>query len=76
MTRQHDESWGPICPVCNCPYAEHTPGCTVTDGFNDSLEGPWDTREDAETFTHAEVGAEWLIVAGRDGKFYVMVKSE
>jgi hypothetical protein len=66
----------PICPECGCGYGEHHPTCEVADGYNDTLEGPWETRADAEAFAKAEVGKPWQIAEGEDELWYVMAKDE
>ncbi len=70
------QKWGPLCPVCSGFYAEHRTDCTVADGYNDSGEGPWDTREAAEEYARAEVGIPWQVEQGQQGGFYVMVKHD
>ncbi len=32
------------------------------------MEGPWETREQAEDFANAEVGADWTVVYIKGGK--------
>lgn len=67
------QEFTPICPVCCSCYGEHYMDCTVEDGFVDSGEGPWETREAAETFAHAEVGVPCRIHRGND-RYYVLVQ--
>jgi hypothetical protein len=69
------QEFTPICPICCAVYGEHRMDCTVADGYDDSREGPWATREEAEAFAKAEVGKPWQ-VEGANGQFYVMVKDE
>lgn len=71
-----DAQWGPVCPVCGACYGEHRLDCNVTDGFNDSREGPWDTIEEAQTFAQAEVGLPWQLVRGMSGRWFVMIRAE
>ncbi len=69
----HCEQFTPICPICGAVYGEHRNECTVADGYDDCGEGPFDSREDAETFAAAEVGAAWQ-VEGAAGKWFVLVR--
>jgi hypothetical protein len=48
----------------------------VADGYNDSLEGPWDSAAEAEAFAAAEGGMPWQVALGADRQWYVMVKDE
>lgn len=46
----------------------------VPDGWNDTGEGPWAVKSQAELFAKAEVGIEYRIVKGADGKWYILTK--